>query len=227
MYPTRDTLPLIHLNLAGGRVMPGGMLPETRTMNKAIRGLMAILALTLAAGFHSRAFSQGKGWNEIRRRPLLKFDWNCASPSAYPKAKLERVVRASARRERIEVEAEADRAFAFDLNGDRKPEYFVPLVCGVTGNCAWGVFNLKPAQFLGVVSGQFIYVHRRARRWPDLINYSHFTVADGYIGTYRYWKGRYAQLRDTYHTGVRGGIYGNEIPSFLDRARAGCADVEY
>ena len=196
-------------------------------MNKALRSLMAILALTQVAGFHPHAFSQGKGWDEIWRRPLLKFDWNCTSSSAYQKAKLKHVVLASVRRERIEVEAEADRAFAFDLNGDRKPEYFVPLVCGATGNCTWGVFALNPARSLGVVSGQFIYLHRRVGRWPDVITYSHFTAAEGDIGTYRFRKGRYAQLGDVYHTDVRGGIYGNEIPSFFYRASTGCADVEY
>src|SRR5687767_9222185 len=31
-----------------------------------------------------------------------------------------------------------DGAFAYDLNGDGRKEYFVRLGCGATGNCTWG-----------------------------------------------------------------------------------------
>ena len=196
-------------------------------MRKRTRKLLSAILLLSVVGIHSPVISQSRKWREARRKPLLKFDWNCASPSAYPKAKLERVVRASAKREKIEVEAEADRAFVFDLNGDRKPEYFVPLVCGAVGNCDWGVFALNPTRFLGIVNGQYIYVHRRAGRWPDVITYGHFTAAEGDVGTYRFRKGRYAQLGNAYHTDVRGGIFGNKIPPFLDKARAACAEVGY
>jgi hypothetical protein len=82
--------------------------------------LAAILLLSVA-GPHSPVISQSRKWREAGRKPLVTFDWNCASPSAYPKAKLERIVRASVWRENIEVESEADRAFVFDLNGDRNP----------------------------------------------------------------------------------------------------------
>jgi hypothetical protein len=100
-------------------------------------------------------------------------------------------------------------------------------VCGAVGNCDWGVFALHPARFLGIVNGQYIYVHRRAGRWPDVITYGHFTAAEGDVGTYRFKKGRYEQLGNAYHTDVRGEIFGNKIPAFLDRARAACAEVGY
>jgi hypothetical protein len=106
-------------------------------MRKNIGKLMlAGLPLSIV-GIHAPALSKSRRRREIRRKPLVQFDWNCASPSAYPKEKPERIVRASAKRESIAVEAEADRAFAFDLNDDRRAEYFVPLVCGATGNCDW------------------------------------------------------------------------------------------
>lgn len=196
-------------------------------MRKVIGRLAVSLTLALSVGVHSPAFSQGRRWRAIRKKPLLKFDWNCASPSAYPKAKLGRVVRASARRERVEVEAEADRAFAFDLNGDRRPEYFVPLVCGATGNCEWGVFALRPARFLGTVNGQYIYVHRGAGGWPEVITYGRFNAAVGSLESYGFRRGRYASLGDAYPTDVRGGIYGNKMPAFLDGARAACKEVGY
>lgn len=192
-------------------------------MRKKSKKVLAILLLLV--GLHSPATSQGRRWREVRGRPLVEFDWNCASPSAYPKAELGRIVRSSARLENIEAGAEADRAFAFDLNGDRKPEYFVPLVCGAVGNCDWGVFGLNPARFMGVVNGQYIYVHRRAGRWPDIITYGHFSAAEGSLGTYSFRRGRYAPSGEAYPTDVRGGVYGNKVPGFLDRARPACENV--
>lgn len=200
-------------------------------MRKEFRKLLTAILLLSAAGLHSPVASQSRSWREIRGEPLVRFDWNCASPSAYPKAELGDVVRASARRESVGVEAEADRAFAFDLNGDRKPEYFVPLVCGATGNCDWGVFALNPARFLGIVNGQYIYVHRGAGRWPSVISYGHLSAAEGLLGTYRFSKGRYAHIGDSYPVGPEGrtleiqNVEGRRMPRFLERARAACENL--
>jgi hypothetical protein len=199
-------------------------------MKSPFRSLVTIIALTLA-GSHSSVFSQSKHWRGIRGKPLLKFDWNCASPSAYPKGELGRIVRASARRENVEVEAEADRAFVLDLNGDRKPEYFVPLVCGVTGNCTWGVFALNPARSLGIINGQYVYVHRGAGHWPTMITYGHLSAAEGSLGTYRFSRGRYAHTGDSYPVGPADrtleiqNVQGRRMPKFLEAARAACENL--
>jgi hypothetical protein len=114
-----------------------------------------------------------------------------------------------------------DRAFVFDLNGDRRPEYFIPLDCGATGNCTWGVFSLNPVRRLGLLGGQYIYVHRHAHRYPILITYTHMSASEGVIATYRFHRNQYVWLGDEYPTQV-GMFSGNDIPAFLKKARAGC-----
>lgn len=190
------------------------------------RELLTGILLLIVAGLLVPTVAQNRRWREIRGKRLVKFDWNCASPAAYPKARLERIVSATMKREGFAGGGTyADRAFVFDLNGDRKPEYFVPLICGGTGNCEWGVFGLNPVRGLGFVNGQYIYVHERSGRWPDILIYGHFTVSEGVVSTYSFRKGRYASMGDAYPTEVRGGIYGNRLPGFLSRARAACENI--
>jgi hypothetical protein len=121
-----------------------------------------------------------------------------------------------------------DRAFVFDLNGDHQPEYFVPLDCGGTGNCVWGVFGLNPARELGLISGQYIYLHRIKGQWPELVSYAHLTAVEGSLATYRFSKQRYLQIGVRYPINhgefalyIQGG-QGNKMPAFLERAKAGC-----
>jgi hypothetical protein len=179
--------------------------------------------------------AQHRGWLEIKGKSLIKFDWNCASTSVYPARKLNRIVRAALSREDTGPPRYADRAFAFDLNGDRRPEYFVPLVCGGTGNCTWGLLALKPARLLGTVNGQYIYMHMRAARWPTLITYGHLSVLEGSLYTYRFRKGQYVSSGDGYPINHRHGTFDLEIqggadhkmPGILERARAGCETLGY
>lgn len=204
-------------------------------MNKPLTERLLFMMLLLIIGSGLSVMARNRGWLEIKGKPLVKFDWNCASPPAYPKAQLERLVRASVKRERVEVVSEPDRAFVFDLNGDRRPEYFVPFVCGATGNCDWGVFALNPARFLGTVNGRYIYVHRRTAHWPVLITYGHLSVVEGSLDTYRFRKGRYVlsgggypinHQHGDFDLAIQGGS-GHKLPSILDRARAGCETLGY
>ena len=95
--------------------------------------------------------AQSRRWREIRQKPLVQFDSNCASTDAYPKARLDRIVRATIQREGFEGGGvRSDRAFVFDLNGDRKPEYFVPLVCGGNWQLYVGRLSIKPGKKLGL-----------------------------------------------------------------------------
>jgi hypothetical protein len=202
------------------------MQPKSATTRKCGGKLLAALVLLSVAASHAPAVSQGGRWRGVSGRPLVKFNWGCASPSVYPARRLGARVRATMRREGFEgFGTWGDRAFAFDLNGDGRPEYFVPLDCGGVGNCTWGVFGLRPSRELGLLVGQHIYVHRRAGRWPDIIVYAHFSAAEGGLRTYGFRNGRYAQVGDVYTTDVRGGVYGNKVPQFLDGARAACDDA--
>jgi len=121
-----------------------------------------------------------------------------------------------------------DRAMAFDLNGDRKSEYFVPLDCGATGNCIWGLFAVEPVRLLGIIKGQYIFVHRRIGRWPEVITYAHFSAVEGSLTTYRFGKRGYVPFGAGYPINHGNfdldmqGDSGNKMPTPLERARPAC-----
>lgn len=191
------------------------------------------LILILASNLSLMA--QNRSWYGVTTKPLVKFDFNCASTSAYPDRKLNRIVRAAVAGLDTHGLRYADRAFPFDLNGDRSPEYFVPLSCGATGNCDWAVLALNPARLLGTINGQYIYVYRSAARWPTLITYGHLSAVEGSLTTYRFRKARYEQSGAGYPINHRYGTFGLDIqggsghkmPGILERARAGCKTLGY
>ena len=194
-------------------------------MNKLI-----ITTLVFVLGLYSGVAAQDRHWRETKGKPLIKFDWNCASSSAYPKRRLGRLVEVAQKREKY-VEGPADRAFAFDLNSNGTAEYFVPLVCGATGNCTWGVFALRPARFLGTVNGQYIYIHKSTGRWPGIVTYGHLSAMEGVLDTYLFRDGRYDLSRKGYPIGPEDrtleiqNVPGHRMPGFLGKARAACKDL--
>jgi hypothetical protein len=118
------------------------------------------------------------------------------------------------------------------LNGDHKLEFFVPLDCGGTGNCTWGLFALSPARQLGIIVGQYLYVHRVAGQWPDLITYSHLSAVEGSLMTYRFGQRGYRSFGPRYPinqgnsgSDIQPGV-NNQLPPFLERAKAACKPPE-
>jgi hypothetical protein len=211
--------------------MSGVMLPASASaMRKSRKTLMTILALMLATASHSPSLAQRKHWREVQGRSLIKFDWNCASPSVYPKSKLDRLV-ATALRHEDAAEGMPDRAFAFDLNRDGRAEYFVPLVCGAVGNCTWGIFALGPARFLGTVNGQYLFVHKHAGHWPGIITYGHLSAMEGVLNTYVFRRGRYRLSGKRYPVGPEGrtleiqNVLGRKMPRFLTKAHVACRNL--
>jgi hypothetical protein len=200
-------------------------------MSKPIGMGLFLTALIAMICDHTSAVAQNGLWSEIKGKPLVKFDWNCAAPSVYPKAKLSRIVEVARKREGAAA-TPPDRAYTFDLNNYGRPEYFVPLACGETGNCAFGVFALRPTRFLGTVNGEYIYIHKRAGRWPGVITYGHLSAAEGVIHTYLFRKGRYVSVGKGYPIGPVNstleiqGVPGRKMPKFLDRARAACKGID-
>jgi hypothetical protein len=83
------------------------------------------------------------------------------------------------------------RAFPCDLNGDRVPEYFVPLECGSAENCTWGIYSVNPARRLGVIQARGVYVRNRVNRWSALTTFSNSGCDTGYIERLVYRKGKY------------------------------------
>lgn len=192
-----------------------------------------ILVLALLFASNAAVMAQQKSWQPLSRKQLVKFDWNCAETSWNPTPAQSRILRAALSREHSGGPGSADRAFAFDLNGDRKPEYFVPLVCGATGNCTWAVLTANRPRLIGMVSGEYVYVHRRRAHWPVLITYGHLSVVEGSLATYRFHTGRYLPLANTYAINhgtfdleIQGGR-GHKMPLFLQQARAGCNALGY
>lgn len=183
-----------------------------------------IIFTLLASGLSSPGAAQNSHWRGIKGKPLVKFDWNCAAPEMLPKASLSHLIE-------LAFESEdpgphyADRAFKYDLNRDGKAEYFVPLYCGATGNCTFGLFSLNPPRLLGKINGEYMYLNARTRAWPDLITYAHFTAVEGDLFTYTFRRGRYKELGRPLHTDSRGGIYGKKVPAFLEKASKGCKTV--
>lgn len=160
--------------------------------------------------------------------PYVKFNWGCSSQNAYPKKTLDRIVRSTMKAEGFEdFGTWGDRAVALDLNGDRKPEYFVPLDCGGTGNCVWGLFASAPVRKLAMITGKDIYVQKVQGRWSELVVYSHFSAVEGALSTYRILKGKYVEAspRQPINVGDSDGA-GNKIPEGLTSAKGLCEWVE-
>jgi hypothetical protein len=105
-----------------------------------------------------------------------------------------------------------DKAFSFDLNSDGRKEWFVPLSCGATGNCTWGIFSDGPARFRGKFTAWFFYIHRRAGSWNTLSAYEREGGSQGVVTTLSNRRGAYVLTSERREYGY----YGNSQP-FLKR----------
>jgi hypothetical protein len=195
-------------------------------MNKVLRATWISL-IGLVVGLNSAVAPQNRLWQPIQGKPLTEFDFNCVEASWHPSPQLNDIVQETLRREDSGVSRYGDRAFAFDLNGDRQNELFVPLTCGATGNCQWAVLATNRPRLLGVIAGQIVYVHR-LRGWPVIITYGNVSAVEGGLTTYRYRNRRYRPVgkdfainHGTSDLDVRGG-QGHRMPAFLLKAHKAC-----
>src|SRR5690242_15188716 len=120
-----------------------------------------LISLLTLVGLNSSAVAQYRLWRSVSRTALTKFDWNCTDTSRHPTGALNKIAQVALSRTDVGPPRYGDRTFAFDLNGDRRPELFVSLSCGTTGNCWWALLSSKPARLLGILNGEYLYVHRR------------------------------------------------------------------
>jgi hypothetical protein len=79
-----------------------------------------------------------------------------------------------------------DRAVAVDLGGPAGSEFLVPLSCGATGNCTWGVLADSPPRSLGVIGGAFIRIRSLRHGWAELESFSHLGAGEGSLETFVY-----------------------------------------
>ena len=134
----------------------------------------------------------GQPINRITKPPVVFWvDWDCLRQE-YPKPRLDRVVHHAIQQfGGLGVATWGNRASAYDLDGNSKPEYFIPLRCGATGNCSWGIFGARPSRLLGVIIAENIYVRKRTARWATLTGYVHGNVSEGIITDYHFRNGKY------------------------------------
>ena len=190
---------------------------------------LGLLIFLIATELIPQTNAQTPTWGNFRGKTMVKFDWSCSTPAAYPSAKLTRVVNLAMKQHGFgDFGSWGDRAFAFDLNGDHRLEFFVPLDCGGTGNCTWGLFALNPARQLGILVGQYLYVHQVDGQWPDLISYSHLSAVEGSLMAYHFSRRSYRSFGPRYpinqgssDSDIQGDA-SNKMPAFLMTAKPGC-----
>lgn len=144
----------------------------------------ACLATTAAAACHAQV--------------VARFGGECKGILFQPSPKLASLVQRIKQRERNPCDWKfCDRVFAYDLNGDGRREYFVPLACGATGNCTWGIFSDRPARLRGTFTAWFFYIHRRTASWNALTGYIREGANQGVIVRLRNRHGAYVQTSET------------------------------
>ena len=168
-----------------------------------------VSACMLLACLHDLA--DAKQYLRIRERPTVRFSWECTNPRYFSAAKLSRAVRRLMIGSSDEPGRWGERAFPYDLNGDKVPEYFVPLECGATGNCRWAVFALHPTRTMGIIWAENFYAHRRVRGWARITTSEHMNVSESMLETYHFLGGRYRRFGTPYPASA----YRNNFPTSL------------
>ncbi|HEV8200423.1 MAG TPA: hypothetical protein VGS03_10405 [Candidatus Polarisedimenticolia bacterium] len=84
-----------------------------------------------------------------------------------------------------------DRAVSLRLRKDHAPVYFVPLTCGTTGNCTWGVVDSSPAKSLGVFAGAVVQVETTGSGWPPIQVFTSGAGGDTRLETLKLMDGQY------------------------------------
>ena len=196
-----------------------------------IRASLVYPMLTLMAVAASMP-AQDFPWSDLRGKRVLAFDWNCTQPKLFPKKDLQREVQAAIPADdRGQLGTWGDRALNLKLSNMKGPVYFVPLVCGATGNCGWRLYFLKPTRYLGKIAGEYIYTYRSSdHTWPTIVTYTHMSVSEGILVAYRFRKGRYRQVGGEYavSASVSGtsdfGLQTHKSPTVLDRIDRLCRE---
>ena len=134
-----------------------------------------------------------------------KFGGECHGAPFRRSPGLERLIQRTKQREPSPCTSPfCEGAFAYDLNGDGRNEYFVRLGCGATGNCSWGIFSDSPARLRGTFTAWFFYLHRRGSVWRPLTTYTREGGDQGVITTLANRRGTYIQTSERTEKGYSG-----------------------
>ncbi len=184
----------------------------------------AILIVILASLALQTIEAKNLRWPVMRKKKLVAFDWNCAQPQNFSSKKLRKMaLQKIAKEDRHISGIWGDRAFAFKLSAQAPTVYFVPLICGATGNCAWGIFSTNGNRYLGKIWGQFIYTYQGEQGWPQIITNTRMGGDEVILETYEWHKGRYRRLRDVLSIKSEG-LAPPKLPRFLQKSQVMCKD---
>ncbi len=194
-------------------------LNHSNAMTKSLLGI-ALLALSLSTA----AKAQNNGWRSLKSRKLITFDLNCARTDSFPKAALSKIIQSAIKPEfRGSPTTYGDQAFATILQIHGATIYFVPTVCGATGNCTWRLYTINPLKLLGEINGQYIYTYQSSTGLPTIVTYGHISASEGGLSTYVATKGKYRRLGGEYRIDAQR-LNGHRMPEFLETAKPQCKD---
>jgi len=160
----------------------------------------------------------------MKTQKLITFDWNCSRKESFPDQALGKTVhRAIPPEDRGGPMTYGDRAFTIRLRKRGPTVYFVPTVCGATGNCTWRLYTISPAKYLGEISGQYIYTYQSRRGMPVILTYGHMSASEGILLTYSLKSGKYKWFGDKYPVDYQR-LNGHRMPRFLEKAKRQCKD---
>jgi len=120
------------------------------------------------------------------------FSFVCATPAVLLPPPVKQIVTQLTRAHRADgARPWGDRAVSLRLRKDKPPVYFVPLTCGTTGNCTWGVVDSSPAKSLGVFAGAVVQVETAGSGWPPIRVFTSGAGGDTRIETLKLMDGQY------------------------------------
>jgi hypothetical protein len=123
---------------------------------------------------------------------LATFSFVCATPAVLLPAPVKQIVTQLTRAHKVDgVHAWGDRAVSLRLRKDHAPVYFVPLSCGATGNCTWGIIDSSPARSLGVFAGAVVKVETAGSGWPPIQVFTSGAGGDSRLEMLRLMDGQY------------------------------------
>jgi len=158
--------------------------------------LLALFVAVLASALTSRVDGAGRS----------VFGFECASKDALRDESVLHLVHEALNQARQEgVHDWGDRAVTADLNGKDPSELFVPLSCGATCNCDWGVYGVAPARALGTVSACVLRVKPSRSALSTLLAFQHSSAMDGELVTYTFDGSAY-QVASSRHVSTKQAI---------------------
>jgi hypothetical protein len=185
------------------------MNPDRRRPTRPLRRTLVpalLLAALLAAGAPATGVPAAPSTKSSSAKPATPatrakpappprratFSFVCATPAVSFPPKVREVAARLAKEQKSDGgKSWGDRAVALRLRKGDAPTYFVPLACGATGQCSWGIVGATPAKSLGVVSGAVISVETAAPAWPAIQVFSSAGSGQARVDTLRLSDGQY------------------------------------